>query len=65
MHKILAILLLAVTSTTASAATRPDLGEALSWLYGYWELATDEDGGELLQEASLTHTHQDAVHLGG
>src|SRR5258708_7677190 len=27
--------------------------------------ATDEDGGELLQEAPLTHTHQDAVHLGG
>jgi hypothetical protein len=45
MHQILAILLLAVTATTGFAQTRPDLGEALNWLYGYWQLATDEDGG--------------------
>ena len=45
MHQFLAILLLAATLTSASAVTRPDLGESLSWLYGYWELATDEDGG--------------------
>jgi hypothetical protein len=45
MHRILAIFLLTVTTMSASAMPGPDTKETLGWLYGYWELATDEDGG--------------------
>ena len=45
MRRILATFLVVVLPLTATATGRADLGEGLNWLYGYWELSTDEDGG--------------------